>query len=404
MPSVVKSDSPRTIMELHSPSVFHKPLSSSMHGSPSKVLSTHGPTEDSNVEGNSSVQVAIRVRPFNSKEEKRECLQLYNNTDENIQRTSDPFGKTSDPNDTLDTEHIEKFKTIHVGEDENKHTFTFDQVFPSTTQQQDVYSHCVIPLVESCLEGYNASILAYGQTGSGKTHTILGDVDSDQTLSPEQSISNENEGIIPRSLRGLFQGLKTKQRMNTTSGGSSASNQELPASPTSKQTPFEYSVKISFIEIYGDEIRDLLDNPEPDDDLSSSVAPRQLKRSLTTSELGVSRRQLTRRVSMKKKISIRDGKAGEGAEVLGAEKIEISSAEEAMLHVRKGLRKRVTGATAMNAHSSRSHAIFTILVHQTMRKGNSAKNHAVEMKTSKLHFVDLCGSESAKRAHTYGKR
>lgn len=402
MPSVVKSDSPRTIMELHSPSVFHKHLSSSMHGSPSKVLSAHRPTDDSNVEGNSSVQVAIRVRPFNSKEEKRECLHLYNNTDENIQRTSDPYGKTSDPNDTMDTEHIEKFQTIHVGEDENKHTFTFDQVFPSTTQQQDVYSHCVIPLVHSCLEGYNASILAYGQTGSGKTHTILGDVDSDQDLYPEQSISNENEGIIPRSLRGLFHGLRAKQRTNTVSGGNSASNKELPASPTSNQTPFEYSVKISFIEIYGDEIRDLLDNPEPDDDLSTSVASRQLKRS--TSELSVSRRPLTRRASMKKKISIRDGKAGEGAEVLGAEKIEISSAEEAMFHVRKGLRRRVTGATAMNAHSSRSHAIFTILVHQTMRKGNAAKNHAVEMKTSKLHFVDLCGSESAKRAHTYGKR
>jgi len=103
---------------------------------------------------------------------------------------------------------------------------------------------------------------------------------------------------------------------------------------------------------------------------------------------------------------------GEGAEVLGALEIKVESAEEALDHVKKGLTKRVVGKTAMNAHSSRSHAIFSVVVHQTMRKqmgdaaGGTGGNDKmqVEMKTSKIHFVDLCGSERAKRAQTAGLR
>jgi hypothetical protein len=92
----------------------------------------------------SSVQVAVRVRPMLPHEAgNTSCIEVLK-------------GSTSSPISTV----------IRLG-GESGATFTFDQVFPLTTMQQDVYIHRVAPLVASCLEGYNATILAYGQTGSG---------------------------------------------------------------------------------------------------------------------------------------------------------------------------------------------------------------------------------------------
>ena len=105
-------------------------------------------------------------------------------------------------------------------------SFNFDRVFDSDTAQEYVYNHCAKDLVLSCFEGYNATILAYGQTGSGKTFTM----GSSNVVSEEKNL-----GIIPRVVRDIYNEIN-RRRDN-----------------------FEFIVKVSFLEIYNEEIHDLLD-------------------------------------------------------------------------------------------------------------------------------------------------
>ena len=103
--------------------------------------------------------------------------------------------------------------------------YTFDKTFDTNATQLEIYDTAVLPIVESCLEGYNGTIFAYGQTSSGKTHTMLGpDIDNDF-----------EKGIIPRMVAGFFNRIE------------------------SAPEEIEFTVKVSFIEIYNEKIRDLLD-------------------------------------------------------------------------------------------------------------------------------------------------
>lgn len=238
--------------------------------------------------------------------------------------------------------------------DESRYQFTFDATYGSNSTQADVFNRSIRPLVDSCLEGYNATCIAYGQTGSGKTHTILGQTDqSDHTVPPERDMSEA--GVIPRALRALFRSL-TEARDSST-----------------EQRKFEYNVKVQFLELYGEDIRDLL-QADP------NKAP---------------------------KLSIRDGSAEQEPEVLGIKSVDVDNAEEALLCLTRGTLRRVTRATAMNAESSRSHAIMTVLVEQKMiQKVKGDDGNLVEetaSKNSKFHFVDLAGSERIKRTHATGQ-
>lgn len=337
-------------------------------------------------------------------------------------------------------------------------SYTFDHAFPSSSEQIEVYEKCVTPLVMSCIEGYNATVLAYGQTGSGKTHTILGEGTGDID---DVEGTRANEGVIPRGLKQIFNELEAikddemrrmldenddddedendfqdedddgiihKDTEKESSNRSRISNKS--RSDNSNFLPFEYQVKIQFLELYGEEIRDLLNNDlnstMPSDhhyhNDNTSIASRRIRRprrierdhsssslSLNTSQHSYISLHLNRNphIGAGSGITIRDGIKGEDAEVLGALQLKVKNAEEALQHLLTGLSKRVVGKTAMNAHSSRSHAIFTVVVQQTRRVKHvdvTSKKVDVEMKTSKIHFVDLSGSERIKRSHTEGKR
>ena len=103
--------------------------------------------------------------------------------------------------------------------------YSYDHVFDMNTTQPDVYNITVAPIVESVLDGYNGTILAYGQTSSGKTHTMFG----------EDLDIEEERGIIPRMVRGFFD--------------------KIADSPED----VEFAIRVSFLEIYNEKIRDLLD-------------------------------------------------------------------------------------------------------------------------------------------------
>jgi kinesin family member 11 len=190
--------------------------------------------------------------------------------------------------------------------------------------------------------GLNCTVFAYGQTGTGKTYTMSGDI-LDQLPLPE------NAGIIPRVLHSLFSRIDS-----------------LPNSPTSGNAP-ENSIKVSFIELYNEELRDLLSAEE----------------------------------NPKLKIVDGDGKRGRPtALVHGMEEKYITTFHQGIRHLRQGSYKRQVAATKCNDLSSRSHTVFTITVYmkKTLESGEEY------LSTGKLNLVDLAGSENIGRSGAESKR
>ena len=128
-----------------------------------------------NPKASCNVQVAVRCRPLNS-EEKRE-----------------------NQSSIVTCESEAKTATISYGQAGMKTTksYHFDKVFGVYSRQEEVYESMVRPIVDEVLKGFNCTIFAYGQTGTGKTHTMEGDINSE-----------EQAGIVPRSVRGILQSLE----------------------------------------------------------------------------------------------------------------------------------------------------------------------------------------------------
>ncbi|XP_078070606.1 kinesin-like protein KIF27 [Mustelus asterias] len=232
---------------------------------------------------------------------------------------------------------------VVIGKDR---AFTFDFVFGQKSSQEDVYSACVKPLVISAIEGYNATVFAYGQTGSGKTYTIGG--------GHIASFSDELKGIIPRAIHEIFRNI-------------------------SEHHNIDFHVKVSYIEVYKEELRDLLELQ-----------------------------------STSKDIHIREDEKGNTV-IIGAKECEIETPDEMLSLLEAGNAARHTGTTQMNEHSSRSHAIFTMYLNQKQPKNgqpsNADEEHIIkesersfQLISSKFCFVDLAGSERVTKTGNTGER
>ena len=185
------------------------------------------------------------------------------------------------------------------------------------------------------LLGYNCTIFAYGQTGTGKTYTMSGD------MSNVTGLLSENAGIIPRALQSLFHQLETDDA--------------------------EYSVKCSFIELYNEELRDLL----------------------TTDD------------HVKLKIFEDGQKKGHSATIVqGMEESHIKSAAAGVKLLQDGSQRRQVAATKCNDLSSRSHTVFTVTVY--IKKTSETGEDFVS--AGKLNLVDLAGSENIQRSGAENKR
>ncbi|XP_019881776.1 kinesin-like protein KIF21B isoform X2 [Aethina tumida] len=266
-------------------------------------------------EDDSSVRVAVRIRP-------------------------------QTPREIIDMCHI--CTTVTPGEPQvtlgNDKSFTYNYVFDTEVVQQAVYETCVAPLVESSLEGYNATVLAYGQTGSGKTYTMGSGFDVDLQM--------EQLGIIPRAIHHLFDGMHNKIQNAQESGN----------------LPPEFKVTAQFMELYNEEIIDLF-NPTYNKD---------------------------------KVYKIHEDPQG-GIQVKGVTSKTIISAEDALQCLKIGALSRTTASTQMNTQSSRSHAIFTLHIKQH-RLVPADDTNEFETLSAKFHFVDLAGSERLKRTGATGER
>ncbi|XP_016047445.1 kinesin-like protein KIF21A isoform X4 [Erinaceus europaeus] len=154
----------------------------------------------------SSVRVAVRIRPQLAKEKIEGCHIC----------TSVTPGEPQ----------------VFLGKDK---AFTFDHVFDLESQQQQIYASCIEKLIEGCFQGYNATVFAYGQTGAGKTYTMGTGFDV--------NIAEEEQGIIPRAVRHLFRTIEDKKHSAVKSG--------LPAP--------DFKVNAQFLELYNEEVLDLFD-------------------------------------------------------------------------------------------------------------------------------------------------
>uniref|UniRef100_A0A8C0M653 Kinesin family member 27 n=1 Tax=Canis lupus familiaris TaxID=9615 RepID=A0A8C0M653_CANLF len=230
---------------------------------------------------------------------------------------------------------IPNTQQIIIGRDR---VFTFDFVFGKNSTQDQVYNTCIKPLVLSLIEGYNATVFAYGQTGSGKTYTIGG--------GHVASVVEGQKGIIPRAIQEIFQNI-------------------------SENPSIDFNIKVSYIEVYKEDLKDLLE-------LETSM----------------------------KDLHIREDEKGNTV-IVGAKECQVESADEVMSLLEMGNAARHTGTTQMNEHSSRSHAIFTISICQVEKNIEAAKDgswYSCRQIVSKFHFVDLAGSERVTKTGNTGER
>ncbi|KAF8654248.1 hypothetical protein AX16_003769 [Volvariella volvacea WC 439] len=225
-------------------------------------------------------------------------------------------------------------------------TYPFDLVFGPEADQAMIYHEVVHPMVEEVLMGYNCTLFAYGQTGTGKTYTMQGDLVPTPMGNP-----SPNAGMIPRVLFRLFHHLET-------SGA-------------------DYSVKISYIELYNEELRDLL--------ASESQSSGNSKDQAKQWDGG---------------LKIFDDTSKRGVIIQGLEEILVKDSKDALHLLTKGSLKRQIAATKFNDHSSRSHSVFSITVHT--KEGASAGEDL--LKIGKLNLVDLAGSENIGRSGAENKR
>mmetsp|Transcript_29299 Transcript_29299/g.68192 ORF Transcript_29299/g.68192 Transcript_29299/m.68192 type:complete len:651 (+) Transcript_29299:20-1972(+) len=223
-----------------------------------------------------------------------------------------------------------------------KNCFTFDHAFGSAVPQEQVYEEAALPLIEGLGSGLNATLLAYGQTSAGKTFTLG---------SSNPIVPKEQQGIIPRFVNAFFRDIVY-----------------------AKQADADVSVRVSFIELHNEDINDLLD-------------PKMERMTSEKSEMFVTRR---------KSVNMREDPQ-QGVVIAGTKEVEVRKPAELLRCLEKGSMQRTTAATQMNEASSRSHAIFSVLLERRSRETG-------EVMTAKVRFADLAGSERVKKSGTIGER
>lgn len=250
------------------------------------------------------VQVVIRCRPLSKKEKAN-----------NNRRIVEMNTKTGE----LEVMHP-------TNADEPSKKFTFDGVYDWTTEQANMYEGTARNIVNNVIEGYNGTVFAYGQTGTGKTFSMEGIISDDKM-----------RGVIPRAFYQVFEHIEVS-------------------------TDTEFLVRASFIEIYNEEVFDLL---------TENRAKLELKEHPDT-----------------------------GVYVKNLQWFVMKDVAECDKVLQNGKSHRQVGATSMNAESSRSHCIFTISI-ETSSKGPDGEAH---IKAGKLNLVDLAGSERQSKTEAEGVR
>ena len=272
---------------------------------PQSYSNGHQPNLDFDSDTNSeNIKVCLRIRPMSLQEKSR--------------------------NDSSCIEPVSGEQLI-LSHKNLRRSYTFNLVFAPESSQEDVFFNCSIDkLIDSALDGYSVTIFAYGQTGSGKTYTIMG---RDDAINEKILSNNKYSGIMPKSINYIWSTVSTRQQ--------------------------KFYIKVSFLEIYNEQINDLL-NP--------------------------SNSNLQIRWDQK-----------QGFFVEGLLVIECKKPEDIVEIILQGTKNRKKGSHDLNKDSSRSHSILTVyLISEFQSGGESFKKYG------KISFVDLAGSERLKETHSKG--
>ena len=249
-------------------------------------------------------------------------------------------------------------------------TYAFDRVFGPAASQAEVYDEAVRPVVDEVLRGFNCTIFAYGQTGTGKTYTMEGG--DGFAASARNASPPESAGIVPRAVSQIFDHLRAEAQ--------------------------EFSVKFTFLELYNEEITDLLaepsgghhpNNPEAGNPTgggpsSDDTAAQSGSSSFAPASQGASRSA--------HHALMEDGRGG--VSVRNLEEAEARTPGEIFARLARGVGRRRTAETLCNAHSSRSHSVFTL----TVRAKTTSEEGEDLAVVGKLNLVDLAGSENVGRS------
>ncbi|XP_063229667.1 osmotic avoidance abnormal protein 3 [Bacillus rossius redtenbacheri] len=248
-----------------------------------------------------AVKVIVRCRPMNTRERNLDCKNVvFMDHDMCTCSIVNPSDGSTPPK-----------------------TFTFDGVYDTDSTTEQIYNEIAYPLIEGVLEGYNCTVFAYGQTGCGKSFTMQG------VAEPAAQ-----RGVIPRAFEHVFEGAAVAEGT-------------------------KYLVLASYLEIYNEEIRDLLGE------------------------------DARRRLDLKEH-------ADKGVYVQDLSQHPVQGVRDCEALMRLGWGNRAVGATLMNADSSRSHSIFSVRL-EMLREGE-------HIRSGKLNLVDLAGSERQAKTGATGDR
>ncbi|KAL1866824.1 hypothetical protein VTK73DRAFT_4499 [Phialemonium thermophilum] len=317
-----------------------------------------GGSRASDEDGRTAVRVAVRVRP------------PLKPTDPGYELIPQRFQRSM--------VQVTSSTSLAIDSPQGRKIFVFDRVFGPEVDQEGIWEY-LSDSVNSFTQGYNVSLLAYGQSGAGKSYTM-------GTSGPAEQNDLEVMGVIPRAAMALFEkldGPKGNPNRN------SMSQLRTPSRYSMSQTRGEknWTLKATYVEIYNEHLRDLL---VPDH--------------IPAHERGT--------------VTIREDVKG-NIILTGLRQVEINSVEDLMNALNAGSTLRQTDATAINARSSRSHAVFSLNLVQRKNKLQSSqgpeKRFSVPLEAmtgsetwvttdSKLHFVDLAGSERLKNTGAQGER
>ena len=259
-----------------------------------------------------NVQVILRCRPANAEEKKARAPTVV--------------------------KCAEASREVHVSQTiagkTHERTFHYDKVFGPQSEQAELYETAVTPIVDEVLSGYTCAIFAYGQTGTGKTFTMEGGIAGAEKTYVKDGALAADAGVIPRSVKQIFETLEAN--------GS------------------EYSVKVTFLELYNEEITDLLGADTLDD---------------------------------KRKLALLEDSKG-FVTVRGLEEVIVKTPDEIFDVLNRGTAKRRTAETKLNKQSSRSHSVFSVTIHMK----ESTPDGEDVIKVGRLNLVDLAGSENIGRS------
>ncbi|XP_043956708.1 kinesin-like protein KIF18A [Gambusia affinis] len=265
----------------------------------------------------SHVKVVVRVRPINDSEKRENCR--------NVVQVVDNHMLIFDPKEEdMSCFGSQRMRNRNINKRANKDLkFVFDHVFDENSTQLDIFENTTKGIVDGLMNGFNCTVFAYGATGAGKTHTMLG--------------SQNDPGVMYRTMKELFKRMDDAKEEK------------------------EFTLAFSYLEVYNEQIRDLLANVGP--------------------------------------LAVRED-SSKGVVVQGLTLHKPKSAEHILEALDSGNRNRTQHPTDMNATSSRSHAVFQIYLRQQDKTASLNPNVCI----AKMSLIDLAGSERASATNTKGAR